>query len=1126
MLLTVAAVAATVLAVFAVAKTAEASSLVKQPNNTGLVAYYPLSEGGGDVTMDMSGQGNNGTVTPGSSGTNTTVAQMWTTSGKFGNGMSFDGTDDYVSLGTSIGKLANFTMSMWVKPTAYGHTVLMMQAYAGNCADHWGIFARSGGNIEVYVGNGSTCQGLTTSDAWSSTLFPSTAFTLITATGDGTTLKYYRNGLLISSTAQTVANSGTVYPLTFGSNPTAAYPLVGRMDDVRVYNRALSAAEVTSLYQRGFGVSDPSLIGYWAMNEGTGTVTTDGSGSGNSGTLTNGPTWTTGPSGSFGSGITFDGSNDYIDLGSPANLNITGDVTVAAWFKANGDYTTAQGLVGNIPGGGNVANYFLTFGYTDNKMEFWNNANDKVVSSATSISNDNWHHYVGTRTGSTNNWTDKIYIDGVLDNTVTGSTQNPNGGATDPVALGRAGAFNGYYLKGSIDDVRIYSRALSAAEIAQLYANTTPTAPVEKTTTKIGKNATNLGLVGYWPLNDGSGTLAADATGQGNTGTLTNGPTWTTGQIGQAITFDGTNDYVALPNLGFSGNVPLTVSFWANANTNTAIQEPFSFGTSYATGIEIVRNYPSVGQITCFCQSGTQATTNYPSVGVWHHIVGVSTGSVFSFYIDGALAASTNVAVSVTNANYRIGASGPQSNVYPFDGKIDDVRIYNRALSAAEVTQLYNQGAGFPSASNLVGYWPFGEGTGTTTADASGNSNTGTLTNGPTWTTAGKYGNGISFDGVNDYVSFANPPTTGTGSFSIFAWIKTSVTGTRKNIISYGTEAGSRAMYLFVNTSNQIAFDKSNVAGPTSAATVTDGNWHYVGVVNNASTVQIYVDGVSSGSSASLTPDISGSGQNAIGFTPTYLQYFTGTIDDVRIYNTALTAGQVWNLYQNTTPTTAVRTKINSLKNNSASNLQNGLVLWHSFDGNYLNTTTSTDSSGQGNNGTLTNGPVPTLGKLGQALNFDGTNDYVDVGNTTSLTITGGLTISVWAKASAIGDLVGKWSAGGGYGLSLEAAGYRMYVRSGGVTYSNSGATGSATDNIWRHIVSTFTPSGNIVVYINGLSSAQTGSMPATIDTNTISFSLGFGADLDYFGGSLDDVRVYNRALSASEVLQLYNMGK
>jgi hypothetical protein len=182
--------------------------------------------------------------------------------------------------------------------------------------------------------------------------------------------------------------------------------------------------------------------------------------------------------------------------------------------------------------------------------------------------------------------------------------------------------------------------------------------------------------------------------------------------------------------------------------------------------------------------------------------------------------------------------------------------------------------------------------------DASGNNNDGAL-NGTTLT-QGAMGKARSFNGTSDQLVLTSTPTTGTGSFTIDAWIKTSTTGTTKRIISYGTSGTTNAGLGFhINASNQVQLVLTNVAGPSSTITVTDGKWHHVAAVNNAGTVQIYVDGMASGSSMAMTPNILSSTTNRIGAdVGGTASWFNGLIDEVRVSNTARTPAEIRAAYE------------------------------------------------------------------------------------------------------------------------------------------------------------------------------------------------------------------------------------
>jgi len=259
-----------------------------------------------------------------------------------------------------------------------------------------------------------------------------------------------------------------------------------------------------------------------------------------------------------------------------------------------------------------------------------------------------------------------------------------------------------------------------------------------------------------------------------------------------------------------------------------------------------------------------------------------------------------------------------------FNGKIDDVRIYNRAFSSAEIKQLYNAGAvnttigASPKtvfSNSLVSYWTFdGQNTNwntNTTADTSGNGNTGTLVNMSTTTSPviGKMGQALSFNGVNQYV-YATGGATNKNSQAgtLSAWVKlNTIGGTIQTIYAMKTAHSYRGVAFFVNTDGRLGYwirIGSNPVYLYSSSALSAGTWYYVTLVQNGTTGgTFYINGVSNGSIANTgwfgdlvdpyTYDRIGYG----GYTSDSLGYFKGAIDDMRIYNRALSAKEIKQLY-------------------------------------------------------------------------------------------------------------------------------------------------------------------------------------------------------------------------------------
>ncbi len=221
------------------------------------------------------------------------------------------------------------------------------------------------------------------------------------------------------------------------------------------------------------------------------------------------------------------------------------------------------------------------------------------------------------------------------------------------------------------------------------------------------------GLVGHWKLDEGSGTSAADSSGNGNTGTLTNGPTWTTGQISGAVEFDNLNDYVSASDSASLRVDPITLSAWVNPatlqNNDVIISKPRGNGSAWDDYWIALRG---TGEIE-FCmeqvaeQDCVLTTDSAVSTDTWTHIVAVWDGTTMLVYKNGAVSSDTgshtNAPVYGTSAVY-IGAENENGTIASFfNGFIDDVRVYDRALTAADVAALYAYTGGCPNPTGATG---------------------------------------------------------------------------------------------------------------------------------------------------------------------------------------------------------------------------------------------------------------------------------------------------------------------------------------------------------------------------------------------------------------------------------------
>jgi hypothetical protein len=324
-------------------------------------------------------------------------------------------------------------------------------------------------------------------------------------------------------------------------------------------------------------------VGYWSFDEGTSTKATDFSGNGRTGTLNangnNGsilPVWT---NGKRGAALDFDGDEDYESVPSSSGLNPTSTITVSAWIKAD-SWTGTPRIVAK---GSSTANHQYSLGdSTDANTLAWNvgsNYSLSVIGTAFP-STGVWHHVVGVYSASLS----AIYVDGALANSED-PVDPPIGSTADPLYIGGADAGSGICnsatecFDGKIDDVRIYNRALTAAEVRALYANNTAGATRANASSVTLQNGTTLGpadgLIGHWTFDGADVTQARiyDRSGQNNNGYLSGVATSSAtaiGKLGQALKFDGVNDSVRMPNTsGVADNLTnITASAWIKMTAN------------------------------------------------------------------------------------------------------------------------------------------------------------------------------------------------------------------------------------------------------------------------------------------------------------------------------------------------------------------------------------------------------------------------------------------------------------------------------------------------------------------------------------------------------------------------------
>jgi uncharacterized protein (TIGR02145 family) len=361
----------------------------------------------------------------------------------------------------------------------------------------------------------------------------------------------------------------------------------------------------------------------------------------------------------------------------------------------------------------------------------------------TTVATSTWEHVAITYDNSTV----RLYKNGVEISSVPYKASDPAMFKDD------FGIVIGSLLNADIDEMRLSNTARSAVWLTTEYNNiNAPTSFISWDAEEKGG-----GPVAYWSFDEGYASTTYDRIGN-NDGTLQSNTLWVDGKFGKALSFDGTDDYVSVGDIGMEINA---VSFWIYADNDSKDIIDFDSGTHSieVSGGTVSATGFSSPTIYINGQEETALTT-----GAWHHIA-VTTDTAFN----------SNAVDIGTETSF-------------FDGTIDEVKLFNRALTTEEVLAEYNASGGAGGAAVAlggqpadgggapVGWWRFEEQSESTAYDLSGNFNNGTLTNGPVWTTQGKVGGAVSFDGSDDYIGVLDSESLDiTGAVTVKFWVKPNI---------------------------------------------------------------------------------------------------------------------------------------------------------------------------------------------------------------------------------------------------------------------------------------------------------------------------------------------------------------
>jgi hypothetical protein len=370
--------------------------------------------------------------------------------------------------------------------------------------------------------------------------------------------------------------------------------------------------------------------------------------------------------------------------------------------------------------------------------------------------------------------------------------------------------------------------------------------------------------------------------------------------------------------------------------------------------------------------------------------------------------------------------------------------------------------------------------------DISGNSKNGNLINISTSTfyISGKLGQGLNFDGIDDYISLGNVSSS---INSISFWIK--ARNTTKKIMDLN---GTQSIESIVGTISANSFTSPTIyVNGAVSSSITANTWYHVVITTNT---PINASAVDIGRISS--------------------SYFQGILEDVRFYNRVLSITEARQLYNEGN----TKVQVSSAK----STLNNGLLAWWSFDGKTIINGRVLDASGNGATAyfnAISTSSVYVAGRIGQGIFLDGIDDFLTTATTVTFPASNQFSVSIWILNDSLTS-GGPFNWGTNITCGRNGTGYNCTV--------DGNATGSALapgvfDRKWHHIV--FVNNGNNQrIYKDGV---QAGTATETLVPGTNLVRIGNRlSSSSFFRGVIDELRLYGRLLTAAEVLELYNQGR
>jgi hypothetical protein len=909
-----------------------------------------------------------------------------------------------------------------------------------------------------------------------------------------------------------------------------------------------------------FEATGQDLVGHWRLDEGRTRSTADSSGNGNNGTLVGagGPSWITGI---VSNALRFDGKDEYVNVPSSPVFGITGDITLAAWIKR--EVPGAYDAVMAKTDGGTVWDYDIFFNDGDNRLTFWSDVASPIsVFSTSEILDTNWHHIAVTRSGSDVTF----YFDGIDAGTATmiGAFANnavPVRIATDGPEYDEVRAA----FQGGIDDVRIYNRALSRAEVQALNVTGTGaeivvvgngTSLMTGDTTPSFAEGTDFGVVevpggssertytiynfGTVNLTVGTVTISGPAAGDFQILTQPTSPVAGGGSTTFSIRF-------APPTFGIRN---ATVSL-ANSDAN---ENPFTFAirgsgqsTTVVPGFLLREVYQNISGVLVSDLTNAAKYPNSPDIVEINagFEAPIDVGSSFGQRLSGFLTPWETANYIFFVASDDQGELWLSSNEMPqnkvliarepeWNGSRDWIGTARRNAGAPE-----NRSAPIHLEAGRRYYVE------ALSKEEGGGDNLAI--------TAIKEGDPLPENGSGPlrgaFIGTFGVPTTNTVAFTTQPQSVTTTAGRNVAFIAAASSSANPIVYQWQKNGSNI-FKANAPLYVTPPVTASDNLAQYRCIA--------YLSGGGSATSAvaaltieadlaapvvlrahALADPLTG---NASEVTVVFDEPvdmlsaedpFNYKVNDVTVMaaslqpnlrNVVLTTDALLPNALNTLVIKEVSDRASA--QNRIGFVTNHFRLTHLIARYGFDELNNLGADGAGaNDGTTVGEPDVGAGQIRGALHFDNVNDYVVVPNSPSFGVTGDITIAAWIKRdnlSQYGAMVAKTDGANtwDYDLQFEDGETHLTFYSDTTTPSTVRSTGEILDSEWHHIAVTRSGS-SVTFYIDGANAGST-TMSGNFPNNPTTLRVGTDgpawSSSSMFHGWLDDVRIYNAALSAAQI--------